>query len=35
MTLRPITVAQLVSIWSQYVNFRRPQVAASTVARDK
>lgn len=34
MTLRPITVVQLVSIWSQYVDFRRPQVAPSTVARD-
>jgi integrase len=34
MTLRPITVAQLFSIWSQYVDFRRPQVAPSTVARD-
>lgn len=32
--LRPITIDQLESIWSQYVEFRTPQVAASTVSRD-
>ena len=34
VTLRPIRLDQLISIWSQYVDFRRPQVAPSTVARD-
>jgi integrase len=34
MTLRPITVAQLQLFWGEYVEHRRPQVAASTVARD-
>lgn len=34
MTLRPITVTQLCSFWSQYVEHRSPQVAPSTVARD-
>jgi integrase len=34
MTLRPITVAQLETIWGEYVEHRRPQVAPSTIARD-
>ncbi len=34
MTMRPITVDRLQDIWAQYVDFRRPQVAPSTVARD-
>ena len=33
-SLRPISVAQIDRIWAQYVEFRIPQVAASTVKRD-
>ena len=34
MILRPVTVAQLVSIWGQYAEYRRPHIAHSTYVRD-
>lgn len=34
MTLRPLNLSKLQVIWAQYVEFRKPQVAVSTVRRD-